>query len=145
MKNDQVWNGIQETMNALLLSGSNPGNYLDYSYAQDYEIYKKQELKSIKTCSFENVQEQSSNFSIFHQTSWSYGVVMRSSPSQISKCKFFFLYEPVKVTQTHKKTMCDTLTHQGQAICLRCSKQVPCLKALQKGSFPQNATVLCPL
>lgn len=37
------------------------------------------------------------------------------------------------------------LTHQGQAICLRQSKQVPCLKTLQKGSFPQNATVLCPL
>lgn len=44
-----MWNGIQETMNALLLSGSNPGNYLDYSYAQDYEIFKKQELfKSMK-------------------------------------------------------------------------------------------------
>lgn len=77
-------------MNALLLSGSNPGNYLDYSYAQDYEIYKKQELKSIKTSSFEHVQEQSSNFSmIFHQTNKSYGVVIRSSPSQISKSKIF--------------------------------------------------------
>lgn len=44
------------------LSGSNPGNYLDYSYAQDYEIFKKQEFKSMKMSRFENVQEQSSNF-----------------------------------------------------------------------------------
>lgn len=90
VKNDKVWNRIQETMNALLLSGSNPGNYLDYSCAQDYEIYKKQELQSIKTSSFENPQERSSNFLlIFHQTSYSYRVVMRSSPSQIAKSKIF--------------------------------------------------------
>lgn len=57
----------------------------------------------------------------------------------------FFLSELVKVTQDDKKTMCDTLTHQGQAVCFRHSKQVPCLKAIQKGSFPRNTTVLCPL
>lgn len=54
--------------------------------------------------------------------------------------QIFFLSELVKIPQTHKKTMCDTLT-QRQAICLRHSKQVPCLKALQKGSFPQNASI----
>lgn len=61
------------------------------------------------------------------------------------KMQNFFLSEFVEVIQTHKKTMCDTLTHQGQAICFRHSKQVPSLKALQKGSFPQSTTLLCPL
>lgn len=67
---------------------------------------------------------------------------MRSPSSQISKCKHCSPSELVKVIQKHEETMCDILRHQGQAICLRLGEQVPCLKAIQKGSFTQNSIVI---
>ena len=48
----------------------------------------------------------------------------------------------MKVIQKHEETTCET-SRTGD-LPQTCDKQVPCLKAIQKGPFTQNRVVLLP-